>query len=151
MVLDIPPLTRPTAAAFTASGDLRDTFALSSRRDPLRPSFSPETSSDLPDDMVDWSQAARQDQSGSLRRTEWQQRSAGAPGAFAAPRSWDQSRPLYNPRGAPSDASPALTKLEARVSSEPTYVHHYASTRYASVSYLPVLLAEKRQRYDLFA
>jgi hypothetical protein len=25
------------------------------------------------------------------------------------------------------------------------------STRYASVSYLPVLLAEKRQRYDLFA
>ena len=151
MVLDIPPLTRPPAAAFSASGELRDTLALSPRREALRPSFSAETSGDLPDDMVDWAQSARQDQSGSLRRTEWQQRTGGAPGAFAEPRSWDQSRPLYNPRGAPSDATPALTKLEARVSSEPSYVHHYASTRYASVSYLPVLLAEKRQRYDLFA
>ena len=138
-------------AAFSASNELRDSLALSSRRETLRPGFSAETQSDLPNDMVDWAQSARQDQSGSLRRTDWQQRSGGAPGAFAEPRSWDQSRPLYNPRGAPSDAAPALTKLEARVASEPAYVHHYASTRYASVSYLPVLLAEKRQRYDLFA
>jgi hypothetical protein len=150
-VLDLPPLTRPHLAAFSASTDLRDNVALSPRREVLSPGFSAETSSDLPDDMAEWTQSARQDQSGSLRRSEWQQRTGGAPGALAEPRSWDQSRPLYNPRGAPSDATPALTKLEARVASEPAYVHHYASTRYASVSYLPVLLAEKRQRYDLFA
>ena len=151
MVLDLPPLTRPQLAAFSASSDLRDNLALSQRREVLSPGFSAETSSDLPEDMAEWTQSARQDQSGSMRRTEWQQRTGGAPGAFAEPRSWDQSRPLYNPRGAPSDATPALTKLEARISSDPSYVHHYASTRYASVSYLPVLLAEKRQRYDLFA
>lgn len=151
MVLDLPPLTRPPNVAYSASSELRDSLALSSRREALRPSFDAQTSSDLPDEIVDWTQSARQDQSGSLRRTEWQQRTGGAPGALAEPRSWDQSRPLYNPRGAPSDATPALTKLEARISSEPAYVHHYASTRYASVSYLPVLLAERRQRYDLFA
>jgi len=71
------------------------------------------------------------------------------PGSLADSKSWDQSRPIYNPRGAPSDAVPALSRLEARISFEPLYMHNYASTRYACVSFLPWTLAESRARVDL--
>ena len=151
MVLDLPPLTRPPLAAFSASSDLREKLALSPGRAVARPAVAEDTESDLPDDMLEWSQTPRSDLAGSQSRTERSQSRSGAPGAYAESRSWDQSRPIYNPRGTPSDAVPALTKLEARISSEPAYVHHYASTRYASVSYMLVLLSEKRQRYDIFA
>lgn len=63
----------------------------------------------------------------------------------------DPLRLVYNPRGAPSDAVPALTRLEARIALEPVFMQHYASTLYAMVSRMPKTGAEQRQAYDLFA
>ncbi len=63
----------------------------------------------------------------------------------------DPLRLVYNPRGAPSDAVPALSKLEARIALEPVFMQHYASTLYAMVSRMPTTGAEQRQAYDLFA
>jgi hypothetical protein len=71
------------------------------------------------------------------------------PGALADSKSWNQSRPIYNPRGAPSDAAPALSRLHARISFEPLYMHQYASTLYACVSFMPWTLSERRARVDL--
>ena len=71
------------------------------------------------------------------------------PGVAADPKSWDQSRPIYNPRGAPSDGVPALSRLEARISFEPLFMHQYASTLYACVSFMPWTLFERRARVDL--
>ena len=65
--------------------------------------------------------------------------------------SWDDPRPRYSRAGIPSDAVPALSKLEARIAFEPCYVHHYASARYAAVSYLPWTNADRRNNVDLFA
>jgi hypothetical protein len=63
----------------------------------------------------------------------------------------DPPRTIYNPRGAPSDAVPALSKLEARIAFEPIFMQHYASTLYSLVSRIPTTLAERRQAYDLLA
>jgi len=71
------------------------------------------------------------------------------PGMLAEAKSWDQSRPIYNPRGAPSDAVPALSRLEARISFAPLYMYNYASTLYACVSFLPWNLAEQRARINI--
>jgi hypothetical protein len=71
------------------------------------------------------------------------------PGMLADAKSWDQSRPIYNPRGAPSDAVPALSRLEARISFAPLYMYNYASTLYACVSFLPWNLAEQRARINI--
>ncbi len=60
-------------------------------------------------------------------------------------------RLVYNQRGAPSDAIPALTRLEARIALEPVFMQHYASTLYSMVSRMPTTLAEKRVAFDLFA
>ncbi|MBM3635886.1 MAG: hypothetical protein FJX04_02085 [Alphaproteobacteria bacterium] len=60
-------------------------------------------------------------------------------------------RLVYNQRGAPSDAIPALTRLEARIALEPVFMHHYASTLYAMVSRLPTTPTERRVAFDLFA
>lgn len=60
-------------------------------------------------------------------------------------------RLVYNQRGAPSDAIPALTRLEARIALEPVFMQHYASTLYAMVSRLPATPAERRVAFDLFA
>lgn len=144
-------LTRPPLAGLSASAELRSSFGLSANRERLIPPATTETSSDLPETSPDWGLAASRDESGSVRRTQWQTRGGGAPGTLAESASWDQSRPIYNPRGAPSDGVPALTKLEARIAMEPNYIHHYASTRYASVSYMPWTLAERRQRIDIMA
>ncbi|MFM8608297.1 MAG: hypothetical protein ACKOBC_10090 [Hyphomicrobiales bacterium] len=79
----------------------------------------------------------------------------------SAPRNSDPARPsispddplrlVYNPRGAPSDAIPALTRLEARIAFEPIFMQHYASTLYAMVSRMPATPAERRVAFDLFA
>jgi hypothetical protein len=53
-----------------------------------------------------------------------------------------------NPRGAPSDPTPALSKLEARIACEPVYLYHYASTRYAFVSRLPTSLTDRREQIE---
>lgn len=60
-------------------------------------------------------------------------------------------RLVYNQRGAPSDAIPALTRLEARIALEPVFMQHYASTLYAMVSRMPATPAERRVAFDLFA
>ena len=60
-------------------------------------------------------------------------------------------RQIYNPRGAPSDAVPAMSQLEARIAFEPVFMQHYASTLYALVSRIPTTLAERRQAFDLLA
>ena len=60
-------------------------------------------------------------------------------------------RLVYNQRGAPSDAIPALTRLEARIALEPVFMQHYASTLYAMVSRMPATAAERRVAFDLFA
>jgi hypothetical protein len=65
--------------------------------------------------------------------------------------NWDDPRPRYSRLGTLSDAVPALSKLEARIAFEPCYVHHYASARYAAVSYLPWTNADRRNNVDLFA
>jgi hypothetical protein len=70
-------------------------------------------------------------------------RSAAGPG--------DPPRQIYNPRGAPSDAVPAMSRLEARIAFEPVFMQHYASTLYALVSKMPTTLAERRQAFDLLA
>jgi hypothetical protein len=150
MVLDLPSLTRTPPANLSAGLELRDQFALSASR--KEQSRAPEAlNSDLPEEPADWAYQASKDAAGSTRRIDWQTQRGGVPGAYGDPRSWDQSRPMHNPRGAPTDATPALTKLEARIAMEPNYVHHYASTRYANVSYLPWTLSERRQRIDIMA
>ncbi len=58
---------------------------------------------------------------------------------------------LYNPRGAPSDAVPALARLDARISFEPLYLHHQATTRYAFVSAMPLTLPDRRRNFEIFA
>jgi hypothetical protein len=60
-------------------------------------------------------------------------------------------RLVYNQRGAPSDAIPALTRLEARIALEPVFMQHYASTLYSMVSRMPATPAERRLAFDLFA
>ena len=63
----------------------------------------------------------------------------------------DPLRLVYNQRGAPSDAIPALTRLEARIALEPVFMQHYASTLYSMVSRMPATPAERRVAFDLFA
>lgn len=58
---------------------------------------------------------------------------------------------LYNPRGAPSDAVPALARLDARVAYEPLYLHHHATTRYAFVSAMPVSVPDRRRSFEIYA
>ena len=65
--------------------------------------------------------------------------------------SIDAPRLVYNPRMAPSDAVPAMSKLEARIAFEPVFMHHYASTLYTLISRVPNTLGDRRQAFDLFA
>jgi len=58
---------------------------------------------------------------------------------------------LYNPRGAPSDAVPALARLDARISYEPLYLHHHATTRYAFVSAMPISVPDRRRSFEIYA
>ena len=63
----------------------------------------------------------------------------------------DPARQVYLPRGAPSDAVPSMSRLEARIAFEPVFMQHYASTLYALVSRMPTNAAERRQAFDLLA
>ena len=83
------------------------------------------------------------------RRRQNSQSNAGSYRSAAGPDS--PPRQIYNPRGAPSDAIPAMSQLEARIAFEPVYMQHYASTLYTLVSRIPTTLAERRQAYDLLA
>ena len=150
MALDIPPLVSVPPVNLGRNPDLRTYPVRQVNR--AGSDFSPEEkeasnprySGEAPEASVE---------ANLLAPSQWGSTSGGGsprgPGALADSKSWDQSRPIYNPRGAPADAVPALSRLEARISFEPLYMHNYASTRYACVSFLPWTPAERRARVDL--
>jgi len=63
----------------------------------------------------------------------------------------EQPSRIFAPRGASSDAVPALSWLEARFSFDPLYVQNKAAALYALISRVPTSLAERRLAYDIFA
>jgi hypothetical protein len=75
----------------------------------------------------------------------------GRPPMADDPGSWSQPRALYAPKGVPSEAVPAQARLDARIAMEPVYVHHYAASRYAFVSRMPMSLAERRTLGEVLA
>ena len=150
MALDIPPLVRAPLSQLAPVIDFRNDEPLrvdatggkfsSDDSDPSETPFSGDTYRSSTEDP--WRTSSRRnDQPGA-----WAPR---GPGAAADPKTWDQSRPIYNPRGAPSDGVPALSRLQARISFEPLYLHQFASTLYACVSFMPWTLSERRARVDL--
>lgn len=150
MVLDFPPLVSAPLASLARNAALR-TYSVRETSQPGS-DFSPEEKD--PSDTSYASENYRSSLDEDLLTPRRQDSSPGGcgpkgPGMLADSKSWDQSRPIYNPRGAPADAVPALSRLEARISFEPLYMHNYASTLYACVSFLPWNLAERRARVDL--
>ncbi len=150
MALDFPPLVSVPPVNLARAADVR-TYLVRQASEPGS-DFNPEER-DLPDErypddtfqsLVDESPLAPRRQSASPGGG-----TKKSPGTLAESKSWDQSRPVYNPRGAPADAVPSLSRLEARISFEPLYMHHYASTLYACISFLPWNLAQLRARVDL--
>jgi len=150
MALDLPPLVRAPLSQLAPVIDFRNDEPLrvdatggkfsSDDSDPSETPFSGDTYRSSTEDA--WRTGAREGA---------QQGASGArgPGVPADAKSWAQSRPVYNPRGAPSDGVPALSKLQARISFEPLYLHQFASTLYACVSFMPWTLSERRARVDL--
>lgn len=150
MALDLPSLVRAPLSQLAPVVDYRNVEKLrvdpsgeTSSREDSDPSGTPFSGDAYRSPTEDLSRSAT---SGGLPTGGWAPRGPGVP---ADSKSWDQSRPIYNPRGAPSDAAPALSRLEARISCEPLYMHQYASTLYACVSFMPWTLSERRARVDL--
>ena len=149
MVFDLPPLVRAPLSQLAPVTDFRNGEPLrvdptggtfnSEDSDPSQNSFSSDAYRATDDD---WRAGERPD----LPVGGWRPR---GPGVAADAQAWDQSRPVYNPRGAPSDAVPALSRLQARISVEPLYMHQFASTLYACVSFMPWNPYERRARVDL--
>jgi hypothetical protein len=137
MALDMPPLIRPVVGR--ASGFENQTLASLMRAQHIRAIRLEEHALD-----PHWRKT---------QPDEWQQPQSDVTMSPAMGRqdNWDDQRPRYSRAGTPSDAVPALSKLEARIAMEPYYVHHYASARYASVSYLPWTNAERRNNLDVYA
>ena len=150
MALDLPPLVIAPLTQLAPVKDYRSGEPLrvdstggtfnSEDSDPSQTPFSGDAYRS-PDDE-DWRSSARTD----LPVGGWAPR---GPGVASDAKSWDQSRPIYNPRGAPADAVPALSRLQARISVEPLYLHQFASTLYACVSFMPWNPFERRTRVDL--
>lgn len=150
MALELPPLVSAPLASMARAAEIRTYSA--QQVSPIGSDFNPEER-----DASNTRYAGR-DYNSSLDEGPHSPRREDSPPAGSAPRgpgmladakSWDQSRPIYNPRGAPSDAVPALSRLEARISFAPLYMYNYASTLYACVSFLPWNLAERRARIDI--
>ena len=75
----------------------------------------------------------------------------GRPPIADDPKAWAQPRSLYAPRGVPSEAVPAQARLDARIAMEPVYINHYAASRYAFVSRMPLTMAERRALGEVLA
>jgi hypothetical protein len=150
MALDLPPLVRAPLAQLAPVADFRNARPL--RVDSTEGAYSSDDSDASGSPFAGDGYRTSTDESPystprqGLPSGGWAPR---GPGALADSTSWDQSRPIYNPRGAPSDAAPALSRLQARISFEPLYMHQYASTLYACVSFMPWTLSERRARVDL--
>ena len=139
MSIDMPALVRPVLAG--APGQEAQSVAPLLRTASTRP----VSEDGLPRDV--WTERQAQDAySPETLRTQRM-----APGAMRRQDNWDEARPRYIRSGAPSDAAPALSRLEARIGHEPAYVHHYASARYAAVSYLPWMASDRRRHVDVLA
>lgn len=149
MALDLPPLLQPPLSGIVPPADWRKSVAYPATDRPVEPSDAETRSSDS--ERPSEFRAFDLDETSDASRIDARAAYPTRPGQFSDARSWDQPRPIYNPRGAPSDATPALSRLEARVAFEPLYVHQYASTRYALVSYMPWNLSERRTRFDILA
>ena len=150
MSLDFPPLISAPLAVVARPPDLR-TYSVHKASGP-GDDFTPEERD--PSDTTYAGDTYRPSMDEEQLTSRRQGSSSGGwmpkgPGSLADSKSWDQSRPIYNPRGAPADAVPALSRLEARISFAPLYMHNYASTLYACISFLPWNLAERRARVDL--
>ena len=150
MALDFPPLVSVPLVSMARNADLR-TYSVRQASD-VGSDFNPEER--VPSDQRYAGDAYDLSPDEELLNPRRHGASSGGwspkgPGRLADASSWDQSRPIYNPRGAPADAVPALSRLEARISFAPLYMHNYASTLYACVSFLPWNLAERRARVDL--
>ena len=138
MALDLPPLIRPVVGR--TSGFENQSLGSMMRAPHIRALRLDEQALD-----AGWRRP---------QQDEWQLPLNGMPLHPSSGRqqdNWDDPRPRYSRAGTPSDATPALSKLEARIAFEPCYVHHYASARYALVSYLPWTNADRRNNVDLFA
>ena len=150
MALDFPPLVSAPLASIARMSDLK-TYPVRQASDPGS-DFNPDERDPSATSYSSDNYRATVDEDPLTPRRQgaspggWSPRN---PGMLADSKSWDQSRPIYNPRGAPADAVPSLSRLEARISFEPLYMHHYASTLYACVSFLPWNLAQLRARVDL--
>lgn len=102
-----------------------------------------------PDDVADLSFDQRQ-----IERVAERRRPPGALSYFSErPEVAHAENPtrIFSPRGAPSDAVPALTRLEARFTFDPLYIQNRAAALYALISRIPTTLAERRLAYDILA
>jgi hypothetical protein len=139
MSLDMPALVRPVLTGSPGQDSLMAAPIL--RVGALRPVLEDE----LPRDVWTERNAAEPSWAETLHAQRF------TPGAMRSRDNWDEPRPRYNRSGAPADATPALSRLEARIGGEPVYMHHYASARYAAVSYLPWMNADRRRHVDVLA
>jgi hypothetical protein len=139
MSIDMPALVRPVLTGTSGPGErvIAPILQINGAR--------PIAEDDLPRDL--WTEPASADPA-TLEAARAQRIT---PGALRYRDDWDEARPRYNRTGAPSDAAPALSRLEARIGAEPVYLHHYASARYAAVSYLPWMNADRRRHVDVLA
>ena len=150
MALDLPPLVSAPLSQLAPVIDFRNDAPLRVDSTGGRLSSDDSDQTDTPFSGDSYRSSTEDTWRATTRRGEqsggWAPR---GPGAAADSRTWDQSRPVYNPRGAPSDGAPALSRLQARISFEPLYLHQFASTLYACVSFMPWTLSERRARVDL--
>jgi len=149
MAIDLPPLLQPPLSGILPSPDWRKSEAQPETDRPVEPSNTDGQTTDL-----EWSRDYA-----SANTDEVSLATANKPSAnqftkaiqIDNVRAVDQARPIYNPRGAPTDATPALSRLDARIAFEPLYMHQYASTRYALVSFMPWAFSERRTKLDILA
>jgi hypothetical protein len=149
MALDLPPLLQPPLAGLVPPADWRKSVAYPATERPVEPTDADVETADS--EASSEFRNIESDEPNELTRIDARPTYPSRPGQFGDSRSWDQPRPIYNPRGAPSDATPALSRLEARIAFEPVFMHQYASTCYALVSFMPTTNAERRTRYDILA
>ena len=149
MALDLPPLLQPPLSGIVPPADWRKSVAYPSTDRPVEPSDAEAQTADS--EQASEYRPIDLDETGDSFRVDTAAAFPARSAQISDARSWDQPRPIYNPRGAPSDATPALSRLDSRISFEPIYLYQYASTRYALVSYQPWTLAERRARFDILA
>jgi hypothetical protein len=143
MALNIAPsLQQAGSGSYLDTAFSTRDFPLSARNDLTRPVTSLYASPEL--DPLTLSPDTSNQNALIVRMRAQAAQTSSAP-SWNAP---DGTLTYSNPRGAPSDPTPALSKLEARIACEPVYLYHYASTRYAFISRLPTSLTDRREQIE---